>query len=280
MLQSLDHWLIHHEPNPELRGFRRFCVEFLFFGLKNARACLFAGLFFLAMFAVPRDGVLGIPRYDVLLGIALIIQAAMVWLKLETLDELKAITLFHLVGFCLEVFKTSASIQSWSYPDFAYTKVLTVPLFTGFMYAAVGSYIIQAWRLFHLKIDNHPPYWLATLTALLIYINFFSHHYIPDFRWYIAAFVLGLYARTFVTYTPYDKPRRMPLLLSFALIGFFIWLAENISTFYAIWLYPHQLGAWSMVHTSKWGAWSLLVIMTFTIVVHLKHIKAKVNVVK
>ena len=280
MLSKLDDWLIHHQPNPDLHGLKRFFVEFLFFGFKEARACLFAGLFFLAMFIVPKTGVLGLPRYDALLIFALIVQAAMVWFKLETLDELKAITLFHIVGFVLEVFKTSTSIQSWAYPDFAYTKVLNVPLFTGFMYAAVGSYIIQAWRLLDLKIDSHPPYWLATLTALLIYLNFFTHHYIPDYRWYIAAFALGLYARTFVRFTPYDKERKMPLLLSFGLIGFFIWLAENIGTFVGIWRYPHQLGAWSLVHMSKWSAWSLLVLMTFTIVVHLKHIKAKVHVSK
>ena len=76
---------------------------------------------------------------------------------LESWDEVKAITLFHLIGFCLEVFKTSPAIGSWSYPDFAYTKVFGVPLFSGFMYAAVGSFIIQAWRLFDLRIQHHPP---------------------------------------------------------------------------------------------------------------------------
>lgn len=278
MLNRLDVWLMNHQPNPNLRGLRRFVLEFWFFGLKEARACLFAGLFFVAMFAVPKAGLLGLPRYDVLLIFAVLVQIAMVKFGLETWDELKAISLFHLVGFALEVFKTSSQIQSWAYPDFAYTKVLNVPLFTGFMYAAVGSYIIQAWRLFDLKIHSHPPYWLATLTAGLIYLNFFTHHYIGDYRWYIAAFALGLYARTFVRFTPYDTARQMPLLLSFFLIGFFIWLAENIGTFAGIWRYPNQLGAWSMVHVSKWSAWALLVVMTFTIVVHLKHIKASVRV--
>ena len=65
----------------------------------------------------------------------------------------------------------------------------------------------------------------------------------------------------------------MPLLLAFVLIGFFIWLAENIGTFAGVWQYPNQLGAWSAVHISKWSAWSLLVIMTFVIVANLKHIK-------
>ncbi|HHW7569690.1 TPA: DUF817 domain-containing protein [Mannheimia haemolytica] len=277
-LNKFDAWLMNHKPNARLSGIRRFLTEFWFFGLKEARACLFAGLFFIAMFAVPKTGLLGLPRYDILLIFAVVVQIAMVKLGLETWDELKAISLFHLVGFILEVFKTSSHIQSWAYPDFAYTKLFNVPLFTGFMYAAVGSYIIQAWRLFDLKIQSHPPYWLATLTALMIYLNFFTHHYIGDYRWYIAAFALGLYARTFVFFTPYDIARKMPLLLSFFLIGFFIWLAENIGTFAGIWRYPNQLGAWSMVHMSKWSAWALLVMMTFTIIVHLKHIKQTVKV--
>src|SRR6185436_15584900 len=91
---------------------RRFVAEFLAFGLKEARACLFAGLFFLAVFTVPRGGVLGVPRYDLLLLIALAIQGWMVWAKLETVDELKAITLFHVLGFGLEAFKTSSGIRS------------------------------------------------------------------------------------------------------------------------------------------------------------------------
>lgn len=275
-LSFLDHYLCDALPWGGLSGIRRFAVEFLYFGIKNARACLFAGLFFLSIFLVPRAGLLGLPRYDVLLVIALTIQIFMIWSKLETLDEAKAIFLFHIVGFALELFKTSGTIQSWSYQDFAYSKVFGVPLFSGFMYAAVGSYIIQAWRLFDLRIRHHPPYWMATLIALAIYANFFTHHYIGDYRWYIAACALGLYARTTVTYRPYDRDREMPLLLSFILIGFFVWLAENISTFFAIWSYPNQLGAWSAVSLGKWSSWSLLVIMTFTIVCHLKHIKHRI----
>jgi uncharacterized membrane protein YoaT (DUF817 family) len=278
MLGTVDKVLLNSESRPDLSGPTRFAVEFLYFVVKQARACLFAGLFFLAVFLVPRGGVAGLPRYDILLAIALLIQAWMVLAGLETWDEVKAISLFHLVGFMLEVFKTSSGIASWGYPDFAYTKLLGVPLFSGFMYAAVGSYIIQAWRLFDLKIRHHPPYWMATAVAILIYANFFAHHYIGDFRWYIAACALGLYARATVIYRPLDQDRRMPLLLAFLLIGFFLWLAENISTFFGVWRYPNQIGAWSTVHIGKWSSWSLLVIMTFTIVAGLKHIKASVHV--
>jgi uncharacterized membrane protein YoaT (DUF817 family) len=257
---------------------RRFLAEFLSFGLKNARACLFVGLFFCAVFLVPRSGVPGLARYDLLLVVAIGIQAAMVWTKLETLDEVKAITLFHLVGFALEVFKTSSGIKSWAYPDFGYTKVLGVPLFAGFMYAGVGSYMIQAWRLFGLRVIHHPPYWMSAVVALLIYANFFTHHFIGDYRWYIGACALGLYARCTVIYKPLDAERRMPLLLAFVLIGFFIWLAENFGTFFGVWKYPNQLGAWSMVHVGKWSSWSLLVVMTFTIIANLKHIKETIHV--
>jgi uncharacterized membrane protein YoaT (DUF817 family) len=277
-LNALDTHLLATHDRPALAGSTRFAVEFLYFGIRQARACLFVFLFFAAVFSIPRTGVLGIPRYDVLLVVALAIQAWMVWSKLETLDEFKAICLFHLVGFALEVFKTSSGINSWAYPEFGYTKVFGVPLFSGFMYAAVGSYIIQSWRLLNLRVRHHPRYWMSALIAILIYANFFTHHYIGDYRWYLAACALGLYARSTVIYRPLDRDRVMPLLLSFILIGFFIWLAENISTFFEVWKYPNQIGAWSAVHVGKWSSWSMLVIMTFTITANLKHIKERIHV--
>ena len=275
-LGRFDAWLM--KPRTGGHGLHRAVTEFLFFGIKEARACLFAGLFFLAVFAMPHGGILGIPRYDALLLFALLVQGWMLWARLETFDEFKAICLFHVVGFAMEVFKTSAGVHAWSYPGPGYTKVFGVPLFSGFMYAAVGSYIIQAWRLFDLRIRHHPQYWMAVLAAMAIYANFFTHHWIADLRWYLAALALGLYARTTVIFRPLDRDRRMPLLLAFVLIGFFLWLAENIATFYGIWRYPNQMGAWAQVHWGKWSSWSLLVIMTFTIVAGLKHVKATIHV--
>jgi len=277
MLSALDTFLMDDRPR-RLAGLRRGLVEFLYFGVKEARACLFVGLFFAAIFLMPRAGLFGIPRYDLLLVVAVAIQLWMVRVKLETWDELKAVCLFHAVGFALEAFKVSGSIQSWSYPDFGYTKIFGVPLFSGFMYAAIGSYIVQAWRLLDIRVRHHPPYWMATAIAILIYVNFFTHHYIGDYRWYLAACALGLYSRTTVVFRPLDRDRRMPLMLGFVLTGFFIWMAENIGTFWGVWRYPNQLGAWSAVHISKWSSWSLLVIMTFTIVASLKHVKAKIHI--
>ena len=275
-LQKLDAWLIHPNLPIDWAASAPAWLEFIWFGLKEARASLFAGLFFVAFFIMPKTGLLVLPRYDVLLLYALLVQAWMLWTRLETRDEFRAICLFHAVGFALEVYKTHLGM--WNYPDAAYSKVFGVPLFTGFMYAAVGSYIIQAWRLFDLRIRHHPPYWMAVLAALAIYANFFTHHFIGDYRWYITALVLGLYARTRVVFRPLHRDRHMPLLLAFVLIGFFLWLAENISTFYGIWRYPNQMGAWAKVSWGKWSSWSLLVIMTFTIVAGLKHVKATIHV--
>lgn len=277
MLSAIDTHLMDASPR-QLGRLRRGFTEFLYFGIKEARACLFVVSLFAAIMLMPREGIAGIPRYDALLIVAVAIQVVMVRTGLETMDELKAICLFHAVGFALEAFKVSGSIQSWSYPDFAYTKVFGVPLFAGFMYASIGSYIIQAWRLFDLRVRHHPPYWMAAAIAILIYANFFTHHYIGDYRWYLAACALGLYSRSTVIFRPLDRDRQMPLMLSFVLIGFFIWLAENIGTFWGVWRYPNQLGAWSVVHISKWSSWSLMVIMTFTIVASLKHIKAKIHI--
>lgn len=277
LLSALDRRLASAAAPHDAAPWQRYALEFWYFGLKEARACLFAGLFFAAVFLVPRGGLLGVARYDLLLLIAVVIQAWMLWRKLETWDEFKTILVFHALGFALEAFKVSAGIKSWSYPDPALTKVLGVPLFSGFMYAAVGSYIMQAWRLLDLRIERHPPYWMTTTIAVALYLNFFTHHFIGDVRWTLAAIALGLYARCAVVFRPLDRERRMPLLLAFALIGFFIWLAENLGTFFGVWRYPNQMGAWAAVHIGKWSSWAMLVMMTFTIVTSLKHVKERIH---
>ena len=83
-MQRLDDYLINQPARPGLTGLPRLLAELLLFGVKEARACLFAGLFFVAVFAMPRQGILGIPRYDMLLVVAVGIQALMLWTRLET----------------------------------------------------------------------------------------------------------------------------------------------------------------------------------------------------
>jgi len=247
-----------------------FLEEFFIFGLKQARACIFAGSFFVILFLSHHISLFGLPRYDFLFFAAVLIQILLVLTKIETMDELKTIFLFHIIGLALEIFKTHPSIGSWSYPEFGYFKIMNVPLYSGFMYAAVGSYIAQAWRLFKLHLVDAPTWRLSGGVGVLIYLNFFTHHFIPDFRYLLMLVILILFRRTWVEFVVIREKRRMPLALSFVLIGFFIWVAENISTFLGAWKYPEQIVTWTTVSFHKVGSWSLLVIISFILVAYLK----------
>jgi uncharacterized membrane protein YoaT (DUF817 family) len=121
-------------------------------------------------------------------------------------------------------------------------------------------------RLFDLRYLNFPPLWAPALISAAAYVNFFSHHYLPDIRWALFA-VSGLaFWRTAVVYHPDLKPRRMPLLLGLVLVALFIWLAENLGTFANAWVYPDQSDGWRLVSAAKLGSWYLLMLLSFTLV--------------
>jgi uncharacterized membrane protein YoaT (DUF817 family) len=247
--------------------------EFLIFGLKQARASIFAGSFFLLLFISNQIPLLGFHRYDFLFIAALLIQLILYLTHLETKDEVKVIFLFHIIGFMLELFKTNPLIGSWSYPEPGFFKIYTVPLYSGFMYAAVGSYLSQAWKIFKLELVGYGSYTFSVVLCILIYLNFFTHHFLCDFRWILIAAVFALFWKTRVYFTVKEKKRVMPLNISFILIAFFIWIAENISTYYGAWKYPNQIHEWNVVSASKITSWFLLVIVCFIIVAYLKHFK-------
>lgn len=106
----------------------------------------------------------------------------------------------------------------------------------------------------------------TAVVAAAIYLNFFTHHWLPDVRWPLAAALLVVTARTWVRFTVAGVRHRMPLALSFALIGFFLWGAENIATYLGAWRYPYQLHGWEPVSAAKIGAWALLISVTFALV--------------
>lgn len=247
--------------------------EFLMFGVKQARAAIFAGSFFVLLFASNYIHLFGLARYDFLFIAAVLIQAVLYLAKLETKDEIKVIFLFHIIGLVLELYKTSPGIGSWSYPEDAFFKIATVPLYSGFMYAAVGSYISQAWRIFRLELKTYDHYVLSAVLGMLIYLNFFTNHYIYDIRYVLIIAVFALFWKTKVYFTVTDRRRWMPLSLAFILIAFFIWIAENISTYLGAWQYPDQIHVWTVVSTQKITSWFLMVIISFILVAYLKHVK-------
>jgi uncharacterized membrane protein YoaT (DUF817 family) len=244
------------------------------FAWNQALCCIFPVILFAAMAATKFIHIPYIHRYDLILLISLAAQAGMLKFRLETTDEWKVITLFHLIGLGLELYKVN--MGSWSYPEEAWSKLWGVPLYSGFMYASVASYICQAWRRFDLSFDRWPNGTLTTAMAVLIYANFFTHHMLPDFRWVLAACLLPLFPRTMVRFTVDGRQYRMHILVSFLLIAFFIWVAENISTYLGAWKYPDQAVQWNWVHWGKISSWFLLVIISIIAVVQLKDLKYRI----
>lgn len=236
------------------------------FAIKQAWAALFGGLLLFALIFTSYVELPWLARYDWLFIWAILVQIGMLTFRLEKPREVIAIVLFHLVGLGMELFKTSSSIGSWTYPEDSTIRLLTVPLFSGFMYAAVGSYLARAWRVLRLRFTNYPKRWLTAVLALLIYVNFFTHHYTYDIRYFLFAGVILLYWRTKVYFTLVAREYSMPLLLGFSLIAFVIWLAENVGTLTRVWLYPSQLDGWQIVGLEKWGSWLLLMIISFILI--------------
>ena len=236
------------------------------FAWLEARSCVFAiGVF--AGLAVAWLVPLPVADYDFLLGWCVALTLGFWALGIETWREVLVICGFHLLGLALEVFKVAQG--SWSYPGEATLAVGGVPLFSGFMYAAVGSYICQAWRVFDLRVSHYPPV-ATTVVAVLVYVNFFTHHYVWDLRVLLALAMLVVLRRCSVHFTVGDARHRMPLALAFLLIGLFLWVAENAATFLDAWKYPGQVDVWQAVHTSKVGSWALLVSMSFVLVATVK----------
>lgn len=236
------------------------------FGIKQAWAALFGGLMLLGIVVTHYIQLPWLARFDWLFVWAIAIQVFMLATKLEKPREVITIALFHLVGLGMELFKTSGAIGSWSYDGDAFFRVLTVPLFSGFMYAAVGSYIARSWRVMELSYTNYPNRALTIILAVLIYVNFFTHHYIWDFRMLLFAALVLLYGRTVVTFKLVDTYHKLPLLVAFVLIALFIWIAENISTFTSTWLYPEQVNGWQLVSIGKLGSWLLLMVISFVMI--------------
>jgi uncharacterized membrane protein YoaT (DUF817 family) len=244
--------------------------EFLRFGMKQAWACLFGGLMLTLLIGTylfyPQDAALA--RYDFLFLAAVALQVLLLGFGLETIEEAKVIAAYHVVGTMMEIFKTS--VGSWIYPDDSFFRIAAVPLFSGFMYSCIGSYLCRAWTLFHLEFKAHPPTaWLAAL-SVAIYANFFTHHYVPDMRWALFIAAAVLFARTRVYFVNWQSTRWMPLLLGLVLVTGFIWVAENVGTFTKTWLYPNQRSAWSLVSAGKYGSWFLLLIISYTLVALIK----------
>lgn len=246
-------WLRAKLPTP--------ITEFVMFVVKMGWATLFGGLLLLGMIVSSKiwQADWPIARYDALVCYALTLQILFLVFKLETLSEAKVILLFHLTGTIMEVFKLH--MGSWDYPGAGVLKIAGVPLFSGFMYASVGSFMARAIRLFDMRFAPFPPYALTLLFAGVIYLNFFTHHFIPDLRIGIFLGSLLLFWRTRIWFE-IGRWYWMPLPLAAFLSSFFLWIAENVGTATQTWLYNGQ-SASDLVNFSKMGSWYMLLYVAF-----------------
>ena len=246
---------------------KTFVREFWLFGLKQAHACLFGGFLLSAMLLTklwyPFES---FHRYDFLLVVAAAFQILLLLSRLESPSEASVVIVFHILAVGMEVFKTSAHVYSWHYPEEYTVGIGNVPLFVGFMYSAVGSYIARIWRIFDLRFSMYPPRWAAILLVSLIYTNFFTHHYVYDFRWILLAATALLFGRCVIYFKVDTNHRRVPLMLGWLLVASLIWIAENVGTYCGIWLYPFQVHEWRLVPISKLTSWFLLMIVSFVLV--------------
>jgi uncharacterized membrane protein YoaT (DUF817 family) len=251
--RRLGDWLRARLPNG--------VTEFIMFGVKMGWASLFGGLLLIGLIVsnMMWRADWPIARYDALVIYAVVLQVAFLVLRLETLSEAKVILLFHITGTVMEIFKLH--MGSWDYPGEGLLKIAGVPLFSGFMYASVGSFMARAIRLFDMRFTPYPPFWTSVALATLIYVNFFTHHYLPDIRIGLFAATVLLFARTRI-YFRIGRWFWMPLPLAAFLSSFFLWIAENVGTYTKTWIYAGQ-SAHQMVSFAKLGSWYLLLYVSF-----------------
>ena len=239
-------------------------AELVMFILKQGWAALF-GVLLLGAILISRavwQPDWPVARYDALFVFAIGVQIVFLRFRLESWEEARVIALFHLTGTAMEWFKVHAG--SWAYPEPGIFKLLNVPLFSGFMYAAVGSFMARVIRLFDMVFAPFPPLWTLWALAVAIYVNFFAHHFLPDIRLVLFAASVLLFARTRIWFR-IGGWYWMPLPLAAFLSSFALWVAENIGTLTGTWLYAGQ-SVLDRVSFAKMGSWYLLLFVSFATV--------------
>lgn len=227
------------------------------FVLKHLWAGLFGGVLMvaIALSALFWDPGWPVARYDALFVVALLTQIVFALLRLESREEGAALVVFALMGLGLEWFNTARG--NWAYPEEGLFAIGHVPLFVGFMYAAVGLCVLRMIRVFEMRFAPFPVPILGFALAAVIYANFFLQHYWYDIRLALFAATVLMFGRTRIWFTPVRGRRwQMPMLLSLALSALGVWGAENLGTLTGTWLYEGQAPG-ELVSLATLGSWYL-----------------------
>jgi len=240
--------------------------ELIIFLKKQASSAIFGGLMLFFLLLSRIITVPGFHRYDVLFVVAVLVQLVLIVTRLEHPKEILAIIIFHICAMLMEIWKTSPAVGSWSYPEPAFFAIATVPLFTGFMYSSVGSYIARSWRINNFRFINFPKKPLLLLLGLAIYVNFFTNFLTYDVRYVLFALAVVIFWKTKFYATLTSRTFCIHPLVSNALFAGVIWLAEQIGTFSRAWIYPNQSDTWTPVSFHYFTSWYMLLIFSFIII--------------
>lgn len=202
-----------------------------------------------------------IARYDLLL---LLFLGWAVWTLVrgtESLREFGLILVFHLLGTGLELFKVNVD-GGWTYPEPGVAMVGGVPLYAGFLYASIGSFLLSLHKRLEVHLTDLPRLRWVALLAALIYGNFIANHWLWDGKPLLLLGTAALFWRTRV----HSRAGRAPLVLLFPVLGVSLWLAENWGTWFATWQYPRQVDGWTVVPPDKLLSWTALVVVSTLVV--------------
>lgn len=202
-----------------------------------------------------------IARYDLVLVLCVLFQVGMLALKIETPREFATIFAFHAMGVSLEIFKVNHG--GWAYPEEAWCKLAGVPMYSGFMYASVGSFLLAAFKRFEMRLVPSPPVPALAALVVLIYANFFTNTWLPDAKLPLLAVATWLLWRTWI----HTRGLSAPVLLLFPAMGGMLWLAECWGTAFGSWQYPRQAEGWTIVPPDKLLSWTTLTLVSFLLVV-------------
>jgi uncharacterized membrane protein YoaT (DUF817 family) len=205
-----------------------------------------------------------LPRYDAVLFLCLSFQMGMLAFRMETPKEFATIFLFHAMGTALEMFKVNHG--GWYYPEPSWLKVMGVPLYSGFMYASVGSFILACWKRFDLRVEGFPRYAAVVPLVIATYANFFTNYWLWDMKPMLLIVAIALFARTRIGGRIGTSVARVRLPMVFLVLGPVVWCAENVGTWLGSWEYPRQADGWVAVPPDKLLSWTVLVMVSFLVV--------------
>lgn len=245
---------------------RSFFRQFKIFLYKQAAAALFGGIMLASLIITKYISIPGIQRYDLLFLIAIATQIVLIITKLETKKEIFVILIFHICAMVMELYKTSPFVGSWAYPEKAFFAIGTVPLFTGFLYSSVGSYIARSWKITKFNFVNLPSRGALLTFGFLIYLNFFINAFFYDFRYILLAGLIIVFWKTKFYFELTDRVFQLHPLLTNLLLASFVWFAEQIGTFARAWVYPNQALGWRPVSFHMFTSWYMLLIFSFVII--------------